>query len=101
MSAAVTQPRCSIDCCTIVFSSSALSQTAPVRERGVSEQQLEILVERADGTVEIVDERAREQVPPQALECGAKERVRKREGAPGIRFAAAARATHDGDDRHQ
>ncbi len=68
---------------------------------GVGQQQREILVERGDRAIEIVDERAREQVTPQALECGSQEGMREREAAHWIRLAAAARATDHGDDRDE
>ena len=102
MSAAVTQPRCSIACCTMAFSSSALSPPAPVREPAESvSSSSRSLSSEVTGAIEIVDERAREQIAPQAFECGAQKRVRQREAARGIRLAGAARPAHHRDDRDE
>ena len=68
--------------------------------RAVGQQQLEILVERADSTIELVDGDTRHEVAPQTFERRAQQGVCKGKTA-GVDILVAVGPTHYGQHREQ
>ena len=99
-SAPVAARRCSMVCCSSCCSSFAPSAGDGRFGGALGEQQVEILVEAADGLVQLLDGGVRDEVAPHALERRREQRVGEGEVLV-LAIARLGRPAHDREDRQQ